>query len=224
MKSIIWTFFLSYLLIFNTGCNNTSNSETSDDNNDYYSVDEGYEDGTYCAEVTYYNPNTGTRNTYTLEVDVESNKLVKIYWNNGGWLDEDHFYAQELDDNGACSFKSDKGYEYEIEITGKNCGHTDIRTFQNQVEDDNEKTTCPKCGGEKNSFYDYCDNCQDEIEHTCKRCGKVDILMFSTDTYCGVCEDELENTCSRCGNHEYYINGGLCSSCVQDDEGNEEDN
>jgi len=217
VKRNIWTLFIICLLL-NFGCNNKS----SDDIDEYYSEDNGYEDGTYCADVTFYNPNTGTRNTYTLEVEVESNELVKIYWNNGGWLDEDHFYAQELDDNGTCSFTSDKGYKYNIEITGKDCGYTDNISFQNDLEVYKRQTTCPKCNREKDSYGDYCDDCQDEIEHTCKRCGRVDNFMFSTDEYCSDCKDDLENTCSRCGGHEYYVNGGLCSNCKRHDEENEE--
>jgi hypothetical protein len=86
---------------------------------------EGFEDGAYCADVTYYNPNTGTENTYTLEVEVYNNEVTQINWNNGGWLDEDHFSAPVLDENGSCSFTSDKGYDYTVEITGKNCSNLD---------------------------------------------------------------------------------------------------
>ena len=129
-----------------------------------------------------------------MEVEVEGNELVKIYWSNGGWLDEDHFYAQELDENGTCSFTSDKGYEYDIEITGKDCGYTDETSFQDDVEDDEEAVTCPKCGDEKDEYDEYCYSCKRKIE------------------------DEEENTCSRCGSYEYGVYGGLCSNCKQDDE------
>lgn len=88
-------------------------------------TEEGFEDGTYCAYVTYSNPNTGTENTYTLEVEVYNNEVTQINWNNGGWLDEDHFSSEQLDAVGTCSFTSDKGYDYTIEITGKNCGNLD---------------------------------------------------------------------------------------------------
>jgi len=47
-----------------------------------------YYDGTCCADVEYYNSNTGTNNTFTLEVEVENNELITIYWSNGGWIDE----------------------------------------------------------------------------------------------------------------------------------------
>src|SRR5690606_18736907 len=73
------------------------------------------------AEVTYYNPNTGTRRTYTLNVEVEEKELTKIYWPNGGWLDDSHFNPPNIDDDGTCSFSSDKGYDYQVSITGREC-------------------------------------------------------------------------------------------------------
>lgn len=84
-----------------------------------------YPDDTYCAAITYYNPNTGTKHTYTLNVEVENNEMIKIYWGNGGWLDDSHFAPVELDNNGECSFRSDKGNEYGIKITGIKCTDTD---------------------------------------------------------------------------------------------------
>lgn len=160
---------------------------------EYYSEGYGFEDGTYCAGVTYNNPKTGTNNTYTLEVEVESNELTTIYWSNGGWLDDDHFYPESLDGNGYCSFTSDKGYEYEIQITGKGCSYTDKASFQNDVNSDEESIKCPRCGDEKDSYDDYCYSCAGDIE------------------------DEEDNTCSRCGGFEYGVYGGLCSSCEDDE-------
>ena len=84
-----------------------------------YPEGEGY-DGKYCADVEYYNPNTGTSSTYTLNVEVEDNTLVTIYWPSGGWLDESHFEPQDISD-GNCSFTSDVGYDYEVTITGEPC-------------------------------------------------------------------------------------------------------
>lgn len=78
--------------------------------------EEGYSDGEYCADVEYYNPNTGTDNTYTLTVEVQDGLLTVIHWPNGGWLDESHFSAPEVDENGEASFTSDKGYDYTISI------------------------------------------------------------------------------------------------------------
>lgn len=191
---LIFTVSTLAILFFNSGC--TNNIRNSNNAEVYYSEDDGYKDGTYCADVTYHNPNTGTENTYTLEVEVESNELIKIYWSNGGWLDEDHFSSEELDKNGYCAFTSDKGYEYEIQITGKDCGITHKSTFQNDIESDEEAVTCPKCGGKKDEYEEYCYSCKRKIE------------------------DEEENTCSRCGSYEYAVFGGLCSNCKEKDEEN----
>jgi hypothetical protein len=125
MKKIIHLFIIC-LSIYS--CSGNSN-EYEDEFSDEYLIEgqsaDGFEDGTYCADVTYYNPNTGTENTYTLEVEVYNNEVTQINWNNGGWLDEDHFSAPVLDENGSCSFTSDKGYDYTVEITGKNCSNAD---------------------------------------------------------------------------------------------------
>lgn len=92
------------------------NNSNAFDNNTYYE-DQSIEDGDHEAEVEYFNPNTGTRSTYTLTVEIENGEVVKIYWPNGGWLDESHFSATELDEKGNASFTSDRGYEYNITVT-----------------------------------------------------------------------------------------------------------
>lgn len=106
------------ICIFLVSCNYKSNDSSKEGKSN---SDDKYEDGTYCAAVRYYNPNTGTNRTYTLNVEVESNELTKIYWTNGGWLDNSHFRPPEIDTEGACSFTSDKGYQYSIQITGPEC-------------------------------------------------------------------------------------------------------
>lgn len=79
-----------------------------------------YKDGSYCAEIQYYNPKTCTRSTYTLPIDVKDNKLVKINWSNGGWLDETHFTPPNIS-TGEASFTTDRGYKYQVKIINKNC-------------------------------------------------------------------------------------------------------
>jgi hypothetical protein len=112
-------YIMLVLLLASCGGSNSEESEVE------YAIEgqtaDGFEDGTYCADVTYYNPNTGTENTYTLEVEVYNNEVTQINWGNGGWMDEDHFYAEELDIEGICTFTSDKGYEYTVQITGQDC-------------------------------------------------------------------------------------------------------
>jgi hypothetical protein len=83
-------------------------------------ISEQYYHGTYCSLVEYYNPNTGTRSTYTLTVIVENNELTQINFPKG-WLDKRHFSAT-FDEDGFTSFISDKGYEFEVKIIGKESG------------------------------------------------------------------------------------------------------
>lgn len=75
-------------------------------------------DGNHVAEVDYYNPNTGTRSKYTLFVEVQNNELLRIFWPNGGYLDDFEFV--EFDSGGYCSFTTDKEYEYNVQITDLN--------------------------------------------------------------------------------------------------------
>ena len=110
-------FFVSIWLFLVSSCGNRSGEE--------YPIEgqtvEGIEDGTYCAEVDYYNPNMGTNNSYTLEVEVSGNEVIQINFNNGGWLDEDHIDSESLDSDGTCTLVSDRGYEYTVHIIGRDC-------------------------------------------------------------------------------------------------------
>lgn len=72
-----------------------------------------YPDGKYLADVEYYNPNTGTTSNYSLKVKVRNNKVHEIEFDNGGWLDDDHFYPEKLK-RGSATIETDKGYEYKI--------------------------------------------------------------------------------------------------------------
>ena len=181
-------------ILFICGCGGDGDSSTG------RSIFTGeYDDGTYCADVDYYNPKTGTSRKYTLNVEVENNEVTKIIWGNGGWLDESHFSPEELDSHGYCSFTSDKGYEYEIQINGNECSSTDESKASSDSDDEKEKTTCPKCDGEKDEFDTYCDDCnrkieeeKDREEHTCNYCGGYDPLMFSTDDKCSDCKRKEE--------------------------------
>ncbi|MDN3494280.1 hypothetical protein [Winogradskyella bathintestinalis] len=188
MKNILFLLMIfSLLSCKNKSRNYDSNSSYS---SSYYEDEDGYTDGTYCAEIEYYYYKTGTRSTYTLEVEIEDNELTIIYWPNGGWLDDSHFYPPDISD-GYAEFESDRGVEYTIEITGEegDCYTSSSAPSENSFVDDEEDQICPRCGDSKYSYDDYCDSCT----------------------------DEEENTCSNCGAYEYGVYGGLCSSC-QDDE------
>lgn len=193
-------FILTIFLVF-ISCKKESNDAYTSDaenevqtlyNEDNASSSEAYSDGTYCADIEYYNPETGTSSTYTLNVEVENNELSVIQWPNGGWLDSSHFSPEELDSNGSCSFSTYDGKQYDIQITGSECSFTDEYEVRNDKEDEN-KLKCPQCGNKKYRSDDLCDDCQDKIEHTCKRCGEYDSFMWSSDEYCSDCKNELKD-------------------------------
>ena len=196
MKLNLLILLSSSLLLFSISCTNNNKNRRLSHSAEYYSEDENnrledvvYENGTYCAEVEYYNPATGTSNTYNLDVEISDGELSKIYWANGGWLDDTHFYPIDIAD-GKCEFTTDRGYQYAVtlgEFGG--CSYTDQYKMSRDLNDEVEATTCPKCGGEKDSYDTYCFSCVIKIE------------------------DEEENTCSGCGGYEFGIYGGLCSSC-----------
>jgi hypothetical protein len=119
-----------------SGCDNSSNNLNESET----SKEAKYRSGTYCAEVTYYNPNTSTRKTYILNVEIENKELTKIYWSNGGWLDESHFTPPEMSDRGTCTFTSDKGYKYDVEITGQPCTSTSSKVVLEGEDEPKEFT------------------------------------------------------------------------------------
>jgi len=125
---------LVFLFISVIGCGNSTNNQSGIEGQ----TENGFEDGTYCADVEYYNSNTGTNSTYSLEVEIYSNQVIQINWGNGGWLDEDHFTAEELDSDGSCSFTSDQGYDYNVSITGRECSSTDVSSFESDRQDEQE--------------------------------------------------------------------------------------
>jgi hypothetical protein len=112
-----------------------------------------YADGVFCAEVYYYNPNTATHSKYTLTVEVENNEVIQINWPNSGWLDNDHFYNAELDDNGYTNFTSDKGYDYEIQIIGEAAGcFTNVPMARQCIGTTNDGDQCENMTDNPNSL------------------------------------------------------------------------
>lgn len=124
-------------------------------------VESDYPDGTYCADIDYYNPDTGTSSTYSLNVEVENNEVTVIQWPNGGWLDSSHFNSEELDSGGYCSFTTFDGKQYNVQITGSECDSTDAAT----IESDEEDSTCPQCGGIKYDYEEICEDCKTQNEN-----------------------------------------------------------
>ncbi|GAA4281957.1 hypothetical protein [Gaetbulibacter aestuarii] len=167
-----------------------SNSYSNDSETYYYDEDEeAYPDDTYCADVDYYNPDTGFSNNYTLNVDVEYNEVVKISFSSG-WLDSSEFSSEELDEDGYCEITLYDGREFEIQITGSACSFDDGYRIETDIQDEIAAVTCPRCGFSKYEYDDYCDDCQDRIDKTCSRCGQYDAFMWAGDELCSDCEEE----------------------------------
>jgi len=95
--------------------------------------EDGYPDGTYCAEIDYYYSETGTSSTYTLLVEIENNELTEIHWPNGGWLDDSHFTPPDIS-SGEASFTSDRGVDYTIKIIG-NKGNCNTSSYAEDEDD-----------------------------------------------------------------------------------------
>lgn len=124
---------LLVIVLNSIACKKSDNnvSENSNFNSSYEEISsEAYPDGTYCADIDYYNSETGTRSSYTLNVEVENNEVTVIQWSNGGWLDSSHFSPEELDSDGNCSFTTYDGKQYDIQITGPE------RSYTNSMSDD----------------------------------------------------------------------------------------
>ena len=143
MKKIL---LLSILILLS--CNKTSKKEHHFETNSEISTneDEKFSDGEYCAEIQYYNPNTGKHSTYTLPVEIENGELVKIQWENGGWLDESHFTAPDISD-GTATFEDDREREYEVELKekGSNCS-----SYYNNFEEESDNDDSSNSESEDN--------------------------------------------------------------------------
>jgi hypothetical protein len=110
------TITIIVILIICLGCKPSNKTSNSYSNESYYEGEYiAYGDGTYCAEIEYYNPKTSAHSSYTLPIEVEDEELIKINFSNGGWLDESHFIAPDIS-YGIASFVDDKGREFEVEI------------------------------------------------------------------------------------------------------------
>lgn len=80
------------------------------------------ENGTYCADIDYYNPRTTTQSSYRLTVGVSDGKLVRINFPNGGHIDESDFNPPDISSKSA-SFKSYENRQYKVKLVkrGNDC-------------------------------------------------------------------------------------------------------
>lgn len=120
MKIVISLFTLFVI----TGCANVQ-SHNNDDSayDEIESIDSAstnsncnIEDGKHLASVDYYNPKTGYSKTYDLDVQVEDCQVTIIYFENGGYLDNSHVDAADIDDDGNASVEDDEGRSFDMHI------------------------------------------------------------------------------------------------------------
>ncbi len=75
-----------------------------------------FEDGIFLATVDYHNPVTRYSQTYTLDVEIQNCRVVKIIFPKGGWLDEDHISSSGLDEDGNASIEGENGKTFDVHI------------------------------------------------------------------------------------------------------------
>ncbi|MCC9044251.1 acetyl-CoA carboxylase [Myroides sp. M-43] len=140
MKQIVLLFAGLTLLLFACKKSAGSHGFTIYGESDYYT------DGTYCAEIKYANPFTGSSSTYQLSVEVKGGNLTEINWPEEGWLDKANFAPQNITD-GECAFTSERGYKYTVTLGSKggDC-YDDSIELQQRVNEDTAQVTCPDCG------------------------------------------------------------------------------
>lgn len=100
----------------NRGSIETSDETQTNENSNNNSNSCNLSDDTYSATVDYYNPETGYSQTYNLDVEVEDCQVVQINFPKGGWLDQDHINAADIDEDGDASVDGEDGRTYEIHI------------------------------------------------------------------------------------------------------------
>lgn len=112
MKHLYFLISISFLLIFS--CNKTV--EGTNSINPFLGKENIYPNGTYCALVAYENPNTGTKSSYTLTVNVVNNEISTIDFPNGGHLDNE-IHDASINSSGESSFTLENGKKYTVQIT-----------------------------------------------------------------------------------------------------------
>lgn len=159
---------------------------------EYLDLTHKYPDNTYCADIEYYNPKTGTRSDYQLKVEIKNGELTQINWNNGGWLDETHFTPQDIY-TGSASFISDKGYNFNVKLVNlgdKNCWDG-VEGLEAELQKDIEQLTCPACRGEKEANQNYCSSCQLKVLQIKQRQLYNSKLLYSNYSK-GVIETKID--------------------------------
>lgn len=76
-----------------------------------------YNDGKYCAKVEYETLQ-GFSETF-IPVSVENGEVVKLYWSNGGQLDNTHFAGAIVHGDGSAYFTDDRDRTFYIQLLSR---------------------------------------------------------------------------------------------------------
>jgi len=77
---------------------------------------------TYCVDVDYYNPKTGTASSYRLDAIVDSEVLKRLTFPSGGYLDHTDFGDVLFKNDAAvAAIKGGKTYRVKILKKGGDC-------------------------------------------------------------------------------------------------------
>ncbi len=73
--------------------------------------------GSYTADIEYFNTTTGVNTLYVTKVIVEDNYLKEIKWPSGVWLHSDYFQPEKIKKDGTCIVSNiEAGYENRVKI------------------------------------------------------------------------------------------------------------
>ena len=77
---------------------------------------------TYCVDVDFYNPKTGTASSYRLDALVNSKELIRLNFPSGGYLDQKDFGEVIFKNDAAvAAIKGGKTYRVKILKKGRDC-------------------------------------------------------------------------------------------------------
>jgi hypothetical protein len=113
-----WLLILPLVL---AGCGSESASIGSVGSSPEISVTEDQgESATAKEEVGYYNPKTGYKSDYDLDVDHNSDGTVdRINFDNGGYIGSHHITHQEDNGDGTVTVHTDKGQQFTVDKEGE---------------------------------------------------------------------------------------------------------
>lgn len=76
-----------------------------------------YNDGNYCANVEY--ETSQGFSDVNIPVTVENGEVVKLFWSNGGYMDQSHFSGAIVDGDGSTYFTDDRDRTFYIELISR---------------------------------------------------------------------------------------------------------